>query len=408
MLDHVERALIPISFAVLFFVLPHEPEGDDFTRFDGVLRLINGHVTADKHSLLMPLASVPLFELGHVVESNGWWAMRFNVVVVALGAAAAWRLLRNRVDPALFRRTLLVLLGASLLTNRLRSYDPAVLAGTLIALGVVCVAYRRRAALGWAAAGVGAAMTPVVFLALVPLAVYDVVRSRTIRAVAFAAIGLVLVLGEDWIRRGSPFDTGYERDRGFATSMPYSGHSGFSYPFLLGVAAIVFSFGRGLVFFTPGLAFAFDPRVRERLRPLFAPLLLLTVALVLVYAKWWAWYGGISWGPRFFVFAALPASLLLAARLPVRPLAATVVLALSAWVGFTGATSDYSQLRVCEAHRYANEGQCLFEPAHSSLWWWAAHPPGFTAQRIVLAAWCAAVFATLALPPLAASLARRR
>jgi hypothetical protein len=44
-------------------------------------------------------------------------------------------------------------------------------------------------------------------------------------------------------------------------------------------------------------------------------MLLVVTGLVLVYAKWWAWYGGSSWGPCFFVFATVPASLLLAVRL---------------------------------------------------------------------------------------------
>src|SRR5205085_1593251 len=127
----------------------------------------------------------------------------------------------------------------------------------------------------------------------------------------------LLVLGESWLRRGSPFDTGYGGDHGIQTVLPYSGRPGFSYPFLLGVVSILFSFGRGLMFFTPGLLLWLDARTRDALvrhRRTVVPMLLAVAGLVLVYAKWWAWYGGISWGPRFFVFAAIPASLFVAAR----------------------------------------------------------------------------------------------
>ena len=99
--------------------------------------------------------------------------------------------------------------------------------------------------------------------------------------------------------------------------MPYSGKPGFSYPFLLGVASILFSFGRGLVFFAPGLLLWFGARTRQLApgRRVVILLLLFVAGLVLVYAKWWAWYGGLTWGPRYFIVAAVPASLFLAIRL---------------------------------------------------------------------------------------------
>ena len=40
---------------------------------------------------------------------------------------------------------------------------------------------------------------------------------------------------------------------GFRTALPYSGQPGFSYPFFFGVLSVLFAFGRGLVFFAPGL-----------------------------------------------------------------------------------------------------------------------------------------------------------
>src|SRR2546430_10361340 len=40
-----------------------------------------------------------------------------------------------------------------------------------------------------------------------------------------------------------------------------------------------------------------------------------SAGIVLVYGTWWAWYGGFTWGPRFLIFASLPASLLLAAQI---------------------------------------------------------------------------------------------
>jgi hypothetical protein len=413
----VERALIAAGFLVLFFVLPHDLEGDDGARFDSITRLLDhGHLTGDRRSLLMPLVSTPVLELSHIVGSRDAWATHFNVLVVLAGALAAWLLLRGRVDATTLRRTLLILLFASLLTNRLRSYDSAILAGTLIALGIIAVVVHGRLSAGWAAISLGAAMTPAVLVALVPLAARDVWRTRRLRPFAWLAAGVLLVLAENWIRRGSPFDTGYGSDHGFRTLLAYSGRPGFSYPFLLGVASILFSFGRGLIFFTPGLTLWLDRRNRELdepLRPLIVSCLLVVAGLVLVYAKWWAWYGGSTWGPRFFVFAALPASMLIAARIErvvtwPSDLYVLLVLALTCWVAYAGATADFTRTELCTRNHYALESMCWFEPTHSGLWWAVLHPPPLTWQRAVLAAWCAATFVTLALPLVRSRLAGMR
>src|SRR5207245_2328200 len=121
-------------------------------------------------------------------------------------------LLRDRVAPALLRRALLILLFASLLTNRLRAYDAEVLSGTLIAIGIVCSATRRHTGVGWAAIAFGAANTPALAVALVPFAAYEAQRTKRLRPFVWLAIAAALVTAEAWVRRGSPFDTGYGGD----------------------------------------------------------------------------------------------------------------------------------------------------------------------------------------------------
>jgi hypothetical protein len=53
----------------------------------------------------MPIASVPVLMLSHLTGSWPYWATRFNVLVTGAGILAAYRLLRGRVDPHLFRLT---------------------------------------------------------------------------------------------------------------------------------------------------------------------------------------------------------------------------------------------------------------------------------------------------------------
>jgi len=400
----------------VFFLAGHGLLGDDVIRFHDIQELLDhGHLTDSKYSLVMPLASAPFLLLGHLVKSPEWWAARFNVLVVAAGALAAWRLLRGRGDPVVLRRTLLVLLGASLLANRLRDYNAEVFSATLVALGIVCIVTGRRTLLGWAAIVLAVVNTPALIVGVVALVAVEVARTRRLRYVGAIAAPVVFVMVESWVRRGGPLTTGYSGDHGVATLLPYSGRPGFSYPFVLGVVSILFSFGRGLLFFTPGLFLWLDASTRRaagtRGRAI-GLMLAVVVGLIAVYAKWWAWYGGLSWGPRFFVFAAIPASFIVVLRSrsagesPGGDALALGVLALSAWVGVTGLVSSVTPPALCSAHGYALESFCWYVPEYSSLWQPVLHHPPLTASTVTITVWCFVVFAYVA-APLVLGLARR-
>ena len=407
----LERGLIVAGFGVLFFLLPHALVGDDNQRFSDIeLLLHHGRLSDSKYSLVMPLLSVPVLALGRVVESPAWWAARFNVIMVAAGVAISCWLLRGRVDPRLLRLIVLVLLFASFLTDRLRDYNAEVMTASLVAVGIICIATGQHVTAGWASIVVGVVNTPAAIVGLVLVAGWETLRNRRLRYLAPVLAAAVLIMTEDWVRRGGPMVSGYANDHGVRTIMPYSGLSGFSYPFLLGVGAILFSFGRGLLFFMPGLALWLDGRTRRLVRP--APgqpavtmMLLFTAGLVLVYAKWWAWYGGGAWGPRFFVFAAIPASVLLAARIwragrsPSADAVTLAALVLSAWVGCAGAINDRAQAQaICTAGHYQNEQLCWFTPDFSPLWQPVRQFPHLTASTTVVALYCGAVFCYLAAP----------
>src|SRR5207248_4240377 len=134
--------------------------------------------------------------------------------------------------------------------------------------------------------------TPAAIVGVAVLAGREAFIQRRLRVIwPVIAVGL-LVAAEAWIRRGSPFASGYGGNHGQPGLLPYSGRPGFSYPFVFGVLSILFSFGRGFMFFFPALLFWFDRRTRKRFthpaRGILIASLLFTAALVLVYSKWWA------------------------------------------------------------------------------------------------------------------------
>src|SRR5439155_24645144 len=110
---------------------------------------------------------------------------------------------------------------------------------------------------------------------LIPLLLVTLKLSWDSKRLWYWTIPAVSILGimlEAWIRRGSPFLTGYENNHGFHTLLPYSGLPGFSYPFILGALSILFSFGKGLLFFTPGLVLSYQGSQWRRYHPALARL----------------------------------------------------------------------------------------------------------------------------------------
>ncbi|MCA9874449.1 MAG: hypothetical protein KC441_12360 [Anaerolineales bacterium] len=86
----------------------------------------------------------------------------------------------------------------------------------------------------------------------------------------------------------------------------------FSTPLAVGLAGLLWSPGKGLLFYAPvtwliGLGFFVAPRQMLRLENV-AALSLLGVTLLL-YGRWYDWAGGLAWGPRFLV-TVLPAIVL--------------------------------------------------------------------------------------------------
>lgn len=248
---------------------------------------------------------------------------------------------------------------------------------TVMATGVGLAAWsscRWKTAIALLA--LGAANVPAAIVGLALAMGWWAWRMKRVRAAAPVVLGAGLWLLENTVRHKSAFSTGYENDHGFQTLLPYSGLTGFSYPTFFGVLSLLFSFGKGLLFFTSGLVLWFG-RGLDALRSLRETLVLWMVylaGLVLVYGSWWAWYGGFTWGPRFLVFASLPASLLLAAQIrrPSRRLVElTVVLAaliLSVWVGIDGQVFGRFGQDLCSANHYSQESLCWYVPEFSVLW----------------------------------------
>jgi hypothetical protein len=369
--------VLALGLAVLLFG-PHYIDGDGLERFKALDALLSrSEVSPISYSLIGPLFSFPLWLLGRIGPSAEWWCSGYNFVLFTLGLLLMDRLLRGAVSGPARRRFLLLLVFGSMFAHHVQNYYGEVFTAVLVAAGILAVAV-RRSAWGWPCLVLGAANTPASLVGLLLATGGGCLRVRRLRYGLAVAACAALVLLESLLRRGSSLTSGYEGNHGFATVLPYSGLPGFSYPFFFGLLSILFSFGKGLVFFAPGLLVGVRrdaASVGPDARSAYGMWLAFLVGLVLVYARWWAWYGGWFWGPRFFLFASVPAAFALAVSLTEAPRQSLVrngvtlaLLALSCWVGLNGAVFGTANLEVCRADDYALESLMWYTPEFSVLW----------------------------------------
>ena len=407
--------LIAAGAALLFFVLPHDIQSDGRVRYYALAELIEwGDLSSIPYSLVGPLASAPLYFLGRVWMTPEWWCARFNALVFIAGIAVAYQLMRRRADPTLARTFLLLMVAASMFPYHLEGYFAEVFTAVLAGVGLLAVAAGHPIA-GWTAAAAAVANTPATLAALAPAAAWHAWETKRARHLIPVAAAAAIVMGESWLRRGSPFASGYAGNHGDTTVLTYSGRPGFSYPLVFGLLSVLFSFGKGLVFYAPGCTLAIRDRflgaggALERAGRLWLAFL---GGLILIYAKWWAWYGGLFWGPRFFLFASIPASLALALRvsrpnrLRTAPLAvALLALTLSSWVAIDGVVFDLAGLGTCRDPAY--EWLCLYVPEYSPLWRPFVEFTRPSAAAAVVALYFALVYARLAAPLIREIVTRR-
>jgi len=397
--SRVGGALLALGCVLLFFVLPHDITSDAYVRFLALAKFIEWHyVSGTAYSFVGPLASLPLYQLGKLAFTPDWWCARFNTVVFMLGLWFLNDLLRDRLDRRTRVSFLLLLVAGSMFPNHLQDYFAEVFTAVVVAVGLVAVE-RGRAVAGWTAAATGVVNTPAAIGGLALAAArhtWDTRRLRHLAVVAVAAAGIML---EAWLRRGSPFTTGYEGNRGAVTVLTYSGRPGFSYPMFFGLLSVLFSFGRGILFYAPGLVL----RVRGAAFGFFRLWIAFLAGLVLVYSKWWAWEGGLFWGPRFFLFASIPASLAIAVwlarvhELTTGRLALLfVILTLSVWVAIDGAAFGYAGLDACRERDFGS--LCNYVPEFSALWRPFVQWTRPSTARLVVAAYFCVVYVWLAAP----------
>jgi hypothetical protein len=276
-----------------------------------------------KYGIGQSLAELPLYAVGQAVSARAkpadpgllqYFITSFTAPLVSAGICAVFFLLCAGMgygSGASLAAVFFLGLG-SLVWPQSKTLFSEPLQGLCLVAGFYMLYLWRKSggALRACAAGllIGlmAAAKPFLLLATPPLIFYFIggLRMRTsgrnrFSATVFFFAGLAfwiaVICYYNWIRFGDVFEFGY------LSGTDRDAVHGFRLPFLVGMHGLLFSSGKGLIFYVPWappLIFAVRPFAKRRSAEAWT---IGAVFLILLagYSKWNAWHGDFSWGPRF-------------------------------------------------------------------------------------------------------------
>jgi hypothetical protein len=368
-----------LFLGVIFYLLvfPHGIHGDAFVRFQGLQNLLKtGTPLPIAYSYVGPIISAPLLLMGKFFKDGYWWISRFNVFLFFFTSYFFHRRISEKFGAGSARIFVLLFMCAGMFARHTTDYYSEVLSSCFAAMSLWLLAEGK----GFRSAAFGipsAWNTPGTLFAFCLPQVFATLRFRKFRYLAIVAMAAAGVFLENKWKYGEFYPHVYLSTHGLKNALPFSGRPGFSYPLWFGVLSVLFSFGKGLIFFTPGLFALWTPWVKkEKHWDEFIRYSLFYVAgLILVFARWWCWSGDWFWGPRFYLFASFLSVCGLHSLLrsdwqlnAARASSVLFLLTLSVWVSAQGIAFGTDDLEYCSTQGGQIDYICHYVPEFSPLW----------------------------------------
>ncbi|MDO8392664.1 MAG: hypothetical protein Q7V57_19485 [Actinomycetota bacterium] len=401
----ITTTLVVVAAAAFMTRMPTHASYDDDTRRQAVLALVDGHWSTMKYSMVMPLLAVVPYRLAQTVGQGDVLLRDFNLFVwVAWSLLVGWRL--SLLRGARFAAAVVTLSSVSMLAAYITTFNAEALSLMMMSAGLLLLVDeggRGTRVAGVVLTALGAAVVPVQVVGIAVVGAVRLVRRRDGWVFAAAVLAVTAGVIDVAITQHQFGFTKYSIEGTTFEVLPWGSVQNFGYPFVFGLLAILFSFGRGLVWYMPSL-FLHDERRHDPVDEWRRVLTILVLVMVPIYAKWWSWYGGVSFGPRFFLLGVVPAAVALCDRLrtpsSLRAWAIGVaVTAFTGWIAIAGAVYSVTPqaMQRCTADEYRLEVLCWHTPEYSSLWapLWAGDSLG-PARVLFIVGVCAVVAAVVA------------
>ncbi len=327
-----------------------------------------------RYPMLGSLFSIPLYLLGFLAKDHFWWVSRFNSILFLLSLIWFYRLVAPLVESKdIARRYILLLMGAGMFSKHITDFYAEIFTATTIALAFLSLAHGKLKK-GFLLSALGVTNTPSLIIGVSLAYCRKAIQHKLARfllPIGLAATGVFL---ENFLRRGNPLNFGYweEAPTSAIIVLPSKKYAGFEYPFFIGIMSVLFSFGKGILWFIPGIIYL--PKMWKscsgKLQELFADWSMVGVGMLLLYSNF-LWQGGWYWGPRFFLFFCFPALLAVALMIEKKDLKLPqnllrfVVVTLSVWVSANGVTFGQDNMEMCKSPL---EPLCWYSVEMSALW----------------------------------------
>ena len=378
---------------VLLILIPMELRGDDVTRVELGRLLLDGHPVATKYSIGLVYVGAFLMQLGRWLGGEMLILQLLAPSLLTLTTFAVAGYVKIVTGSKLSSLISTSICAFSLATAYVAGFNSDLISACLITLGIILCSegvprlHALHRGLGLMAFALGVYNTPANLLPALLIGSLVLLVSRLPYLFVGGLLALMLVGFEATITNGGLSFSKYGVEGGAPNVLPWGSVTGFGYPLVFGVIGILFSLGRGLIFYVPATWFL---AVRSPQKMTAASRLVGLHALILVplYGSWWAWYGGVTFGPRFFLITVFAGALALGLSVGSYGLRewrkkAVVLLALmaSSYVGIVGLVIGQTEeaFNTCVlVENFYLEPLCWYSAEYSSLlapWWDTFRPP---------------------------------
>lgn len=364
--------LIFVGMGILLFGADIQITSDGQVRYDALMNLINnGQLQPMKFSYIGPIFSTPLYYAGIEIKY-------FNIIILFITLIFSAFIMKDAFSSEFIMKFILLTLVGSMFTANTRDFFSETFSASTLFVGILLLVLNKYKVMSILLVSLAVANNTVLIVPVTLITLYFIFKERRIGYVFYVLSPILIIALENFLKYGSVLNQGYSNDHGFQTLMPYSGLPDFSYPLFFGILSILFSFGKGLVFFTPAIFLQVHFNIKEKyMKAIYIISAIIGISLILIYSKWWAWYGGTCWGPRFFLFLSFMNSFVLAFFLTKSSINYSgkkifwivLVLLLSLWIGYNGHIFEHSWFAICGKDSYAWEPLHWYTPEYSILWY---------------------------------------